>query len=80
MEIARMTKGNWGKIKAFFDVKIEGGIVIKGFKLIESNDGNKFIAPPSIKKEDNSYDNIVLLEKDTNESLKKAANEYYDKN
>ena len=78
MEIARMTKGNWGKIKAFFDVKIKG-ITIKGFKLIEGIEG-MFVGSPSIKKEDNSYDNIITLEKDTNEDLRKLANSYYKEN
>ena len=38
MTITRMTKGDWGKVKAFFDVKVSG-ITIKGFKLVEARAG-----------------------------------------
>ena len=64
MEIARMTKGSWGKIVAFFDLKIQG-MTIKGWKLISGNDG-LFVGVPSIKKEDGTYDNQVLVDKDKN--------------
>ena len=78
MEIARMTKGSWGKIKAFFDVKIQG-MTVKGFKLIEGING-KFVGVPSIKKEDDSYDNIVIIDKDLIEELQKVANKHYEEN
>ena len=73
-----MTKGSWGKIRAFFNVKIQG-ITIKGFKLIEGING-KFVGVPSIKKEDDSYDNIVIIDKDVIVDLQKIANDYYEKN
>ena len=78
MEIERMTKGDWGKIRAFFDVKIQG-MIVKGFKLIEGING-KFVGVPSIKKEDDSYDNIVIIDKDVIVDLQKIANDYYEKN
>ena len=34
MKIERMNKGEWGKVKAFFDVRTEEGFVIKGFKIL----------------------------------------------
>ena len=34
MKIERMNKGNWGKVRAFFDVQTDEGFTIKGFKLI----------------------------------------------
>ena len=77
MEIDRMTKGSWGKIKAFFDVKIEG-MTIKGFKLIEGING-MFVGVPSVKKED-KYDNIVVIEEQTMEELRTIANKYYEAN
>ena len=73
-----MTKGSWGKIKAFFTVKVNG-ITIKGFKLIEGMNG-MFVGVPSIKKEDDTYDNTVLIDKDVMEDLKKTANKYYEAN
>jgi DNA-binding cell septation regulator SpoVG len=78
MKIERMTKGNWGRVKAFFDVKIQG-IIIKGFKLIEGINGN-FVGVPSIKKEDDSYDNIVIIDKDVMVDLQDIANKYYEQN
>ena len=78
MEIERMTKGSWGKIKAFFTVKVNG-FTIKGFKLIEGING-KFVGVPSIRKEDDSYDNIVIIDKDVIVDLQKIANDYYEKN
>lgn len=73
-----MTKGSWGKIKAFFNVKVNG-FTIKGFKLIEGMNG-MFVGVPSIKKEDDTYDNTVLIDKDVMEDLKKTANKYYEAN
>ena len=78
MEIARMTKGDWGKIRAFFDVKIQG-MTIKGFKLIEGISG-MFVGVPSVKKEDDSYDNIVIMDKDAMEELQKVAKKHYEEN
>tara|TARA_R100000700_G_C3173857_1_gene148425 strand:+ start:2011 stop:2247 length:237 start_codon:yes stop_codon:yes gene_type:complete len=78
MEIERMTKGSWGKIKAFFNVKVNG-FTIKGFKLIEGING-KFVGVPSIRKEDDSYDNIVIIDKDVMVNLQDIANKHYDEN
>ena len=77
MEIARMTKGSWGKIVAFFDLKIQG-MTIKGWKLISGNDG-LFVCVPSIKKEDGTYDNQVLVDKDKMPMLIQIATMEYDK-
>ena len=77
MEIDRMTKGSWGKIKAFFDVKIQG-MTIKGFKLIEGING-MFVGVPYVKIED-KYDNIVVIEEQTMEELRTIANKYYEAN
>ena len=77
-----MTKGSWGmikggKIKAFFNVKVNG-FTIKGFKLIEGING-MFVGVPSIKKEE-KYENIVDVDKDTLEELKTLANKHYEEN
>ena len=31
MKISRMSKGEWNKVKAFFDLETEEGFTIKGF-------------------------------------------------
>ena len=38
MRISRMKVGEWGKVRAFFDVEVEG-ITINGFKLINGVNG-----------------------------------------
>ena len=49
-----MNKGEWGKIKAFFDLRTEEGFVIKGFKLIHGING-LFVGNPSQKGNDGEY-------------------------
>ena len=49
MKIDRMNRGDWGKIKAFFDLITTDGFTIKGFKLIE------------VKKEKVKMMNIMTL-------------------
>ena len=34
-----MNKGNWGKLRAFFDLKTSDGFIIKGFKIVEGING-----------------------------------------
>ena len=35
MKIERMNKGEWGKVRAFFDLATQEGFIIKGFKLFK---------------------------------------------
>ena len=79
MKIARMTKGQWGKIRAFFDLQTDEGLVVKGFKLIEGMNG-LFVAMPSEKKEED-YQDVCYFKKEYKhnfEQLKKIAKEEYD--
>ena len=50
MKIERINKGTWGKVRAFFDVRTEEGIVVKGFTLVEGING-QFVGFPSKKNE-----------------------------
>ena len=43
MKIDRMNKGNWGKVRAFFDLVTSEGFTIKGFKLIYNGRNGNFI-------------------------------------
>ena len=72
----RMTKGDWNKTKAYFDVMFVGmslpfNLTIKGCRLVEGRDG-LFVAPPSIKK-DEEYQNTVFFGDDTRDKVLKAA-------
>ena len=76
----RMTKGDWNKIKAYFDVTFVGmslpfNLTVKGCRLVEGKDG-LFVSPPSIKKED-EYQNMVFFGDDTKDKVLKAALDEY---
>ena len=79
MTIERMNKGDWGKIKAFFDIKTQEGFVLKGFKLIEGENG-LFIGYPSQKDSSGEYNDTIQSDKDLREKVKKMAKEFYEKN
>jgi DNA-binding cell septation regulator SpoVG len=76
MKINRMKVGSFGKIKAFFDLELDNGIVIKGFKLIEGKDG-MFVGAASQKNEHGAYNNLCFIPKDVNDNIKKIALDYY---
>ena len=78
MKIERMTKGNWGNVKAFFDLKTEDGFLITGMKIVDGVYG-KFVGFPSKKNEqEGKYSEIVRAEKETREKAEKLALEYYE--
>ena len=78
MKIARMTKGDWGKIKAFFDLDLNG-IIIKGFKLIDAGNG-LFVGSPSVKNKEGKYDPSVIVPKEKQPELQELATKYYKEN
>ena len=53
-----MNKGEWGKLRAFFDLSTNEGIVIKGFKLVEGVNGS-FVGMPSQKGKDEEFFDTV---------------------
>jgi len=71
-----MNKGNWGKIRAFLDVRTDDGFVIKGFKLVEGING-LFVGFPSQKGSDGEYHDTVWAEKEIKEALTKLAMKEY---
>ena len=81
----RMTKGDWNKTKAYFDVTFVGmslpfNLTVKGCRLVEGKDG-LFVSPPSIKKEidgETKYDNMVFFGDDTKDKVLKAALDEYN--
>ncbi len=79
MKITRMHRGDWGKIRAFFDLQTSEGFTIKGFKLVETETG-MFVGFPSEKQDDGSYSSTVWCEtKDLkNEVGVLAHNEYHN--
>ena len=71
-----MTKGEWGKIKAFFDIRTSEGFVIKGFKIIEGING-LFVGMPSQKGNDDEYFDTTYAERELKDELSQMAIDYY---
>ena len=72
--------GDWGKVKAFFDVSVEG-FSIKGFKLVDGING-LFVSMPSRQGTDEQgnvkyYDNVWIESKDLRQQLNNVAIEKY---
>ena len=76
MNIERMTKGSWGKIRAFFDLQTQDGFTIKGFKLIEGING-LFVGFPSQKGNDDEYRDTVWAERELKDELAQMAIKEY---
>ena len=79
MKIDRMNKGDWGKLRAFFDVRTDEGFVIKGFKLVEGING-LFVGMPSQKGKDDEYFDTIFAERDLRDGLTEVALEAYNSN
>ena len=77
MKIERMNKGNWGKIKAFFDLQTEDGFTIKGFKMVEGTNG-VFVGFPSQKNNDDEYHDTVWADKDVKDQVTELAKREYE--
>ena len=71
-----MNKGNWGKIRAFFDLQTEDGFTIKGFKLVEGING-LFVGFPSQKGSDDEYYDTVWADRDIKEEVNQLAIKTY---
>ena len=73
MKIERMNKGEWGKLRAFFDIRTNEGLVVKGFKLVEGIKG-LFVGMPSQKGSDEEYHDTIWVEsKEIREELNTLA-------
>jgi len=77
MNINRMTKGEWGKTRAFFDLTTSDGFTIKGFKLVEGISG-LFVGFPSQKGNDEEYHDTVWAEREVKEKVNVLALQRYN--
>ena len=77
MKIDRMNKGEWGKLRAFFDLRTNEGIVIKGFKLVEGVNG-LFVGMPSQKGKDDEFFDTVFMEREIRDKLNDLAMDEYN--
>ena len=76
MKVSRMKTGEWGKLRAFFDLEVDG-FTIKGFKIVEGSNG-LFTSMPSQKNEEGDYNDTVWVDKDTRPSLNDMAISFYN--
>ena len=77
MKISRMNKGEWGKVRAFFDLEIEG-LTIKGFKVVQGIDG-LFVGFPSQKDKEGEYKDTVYADKTLKQKINQLALDYYNR-
>lgn len=76
MKVERMNKGNWGKVRAFVDIRTEEGFVIKGFRLVEGING-LFLSFPSQKANDGQYYDTIFADRELkDEATQLAVKEY----
>jgi len=77
MKISRMNKGEWGKVRAFFDLETKEGFTIKGFKVVQADD--LFVGFPSQKDKDGEYNDTVYADKTLKQKLNQLALDYYNR-
>lgn len=76
--IDRFKKGSWGKIVAFFDLKTKEGFILKGFKLVDSNNG-LFVGFPSEKDKDGNYNDTIRADKALKQEVNHLAVSEYER-
>ena len=72
MKISTIKKGDWGKIKAFFTLEIEG-LYFSGFKIVEAMNGDLFIGFPSRKNKEGEYENTVVAKSEASLKVRELA-------
>ena len=81
MKIVRINpyqqNGN-GKLRAYFDIQMDDGIIIKGFRIINGQNG-LFISPPTEKGKDGKYYESVIIPQEIRNSIQKIAIAEYNK-
>ena len=76
-KISRMSKGDWGNTKAYFDIQDSDGFVIKGFRLMNSENG-MFVSFPSQKQQDGQFKDTIYADKGLRADVYKIAIDYYE--
>ena len=66
-----MNKGEWGKLRAYFDLATSDGFIIKGFKIVDGING-LFVSMPSQKGNDEEYYDTIWVE---SKQLREEVNE-----
>ena len=78
MKISTIKKGDWGNIKAFFTLEIEG-LYFSGFKIVEAMNGDLFVGFPSRKNKEGEYENTVVAKSEATIKVRELALKAYKK-
>ncbi|SVD78757.1 uncharacterized protein METZ01_LOCUS431611, partial [marine metagenome] len=65
------------KTKAFFDVEVEQGMVVKGFRLVEGKDGLFISGPREYSKKDEKWYDRVFMPRELKDELEEEAKKEY---
>ena len=76
MKVSRMNIGDYGKLKAFFDLEVDG-FTIKGFKIVDGANG-LFVSMPSQKNEEGEWNDTVWASKETRAKVNEVAISHYN--
>jgi len=77
MEVVGIRQINVGKIRASIDIRTSEGFIIKGFKVIEGDDG-LFVGMPSERTRTGKYVDLVRIEDyNLREMLSSLVLDYY---
>ena len=71
-----MTKGEWGSVRAYFDITTSEGFTIKGFRVLDGSNG-LFVGFPSVKNKDGEYNDTVWCEKQKRQEVNEMAINHY---
>lgn len=76
IRINSLKNDSGGKTAAFFDIKTNDGIIIKGFRIVNGSNGLFVSAPNDKSKDGKYYDNVILPTEMKSEVEKQAIEEY----
>ena len=78
MKVVNMRKyEGQSKTKAFFDVETVEGLILKGFKLVEGNDGLFLSNPSEFSKKDEKWFDRVIIPREMKDDLEREALQEY---
>ncbi len=78
MRVYRLNEVEGGKTVAFVDIETDDGIIIKGFRLVNGQNG-LFLASPDEKGKDGNYYETVIVPPQLKQKFEKLAIEEYQK-
>lgn len=67
-----------GKCKMFFDISVDGVFIMKGFKLVDGNNG-MFVSNPREKSGEQWFDRVIWLDSAKKQELEQMAIQHYGK-